>query len=237
VPGSGRAYACTAAEPLNQDMRAQAKQALENAAGPTPWWTASLPKIAHRNLAWRRDDGTSRSVLDRNGIPVLSLGFYCYTLAFRDHMLIWHARGKATAPDALHVEIYDLETLVTRLGEDPQQYRGSIQTESTPTAVLDLKPLLEGSRECVFPQEMLGLDELFLFFNSSPTALWHLQPAHSRITAYPQDWFNTGDWDYGYQWPTRVKRDPATRLVFGEGIRIGYFALDPTMRNLLWRQP
>jgi hypothetical protein len=42
----------------------------------------------------------------------------------------------------------------------------------------------------------------------------------------PQKWFNGGKYDFGYQWITRVQRDPRTGQIVGEGIRLGNFLLD-----------
>lgn len=47
----------------------------------------------------------------------------------------------------------------------------------------------------------------------------------------PQDWFNHGDYDFGYQWVTLVAREPGDRIV-GEEIRIGAFVLDETGRRV-----
>ena len=41
----------------------------------------------------------------------------------------------------------------------------------------------------------------------------------------PQTWFTAGKYDIGYQWITRVTRDPATGRILGGGIRIGNFEL------------
>ena len=58
------------------------------------------------------------------------------------------------------------------------------------------------------------------------------RPADGSYTLYPQDWFNAGGFDYGYEWVTRVARDPRTGKVHGDGIRIGPFVLDATLRHL-----
>ena len=49
---------------------------------------------------------------------------------------------------------------------------------------------------------------------------------------FPQDWFNSANLD-GYQWVTRVARDPQTGRIHGDGIRISPFVLDDTLRNAL----
>ena len=44
--------------------------------------------------------------------------------------------------------------------------------------------------------------------------------------------FNRGDFDFGYQWITRVARDPKSRHIVGDGIRITPFRLDASGRKL-----
>ena len=54
----------------------------------------------------------------------------------------------------------------------------------------------------------------------------------ATVEVIPQDWFNNGQYDFGYQWITRVGRDSKTKRIFGEGIRLGFFRLDETGRNI-----
>ena len=61
-------------------------------------------------------------------------------------------------------------------------------------------------------------------------ALMHLNPVQGTLQLYPQDWFNDAPIDFGYQWVTRVARDPKTGRIHGDGIRIDPFTLDMSMR-------
>ena len=58
--------------------------------------------------------------------------------------------------------------------------------------------------------------------------IYAVNPAAREIEVFPQDWFNDGTLDYGYQWITCATRDPATRRLLVSGIRIGKFVLDET---------
>ncbi len=46
----------------------------------------------------------------------------------------------------------------------------------------------------------------------------------------PQDWYNEGRYDFGYQWVTRVARLPNGGAIVGEGIRLGVFRLNGSNR-------
>jgi hypothetical protein len=59
----------------------------------------------------------------------------------------------------------------------------------------------------------------------------------SRYSLYPQDWFNSSNLDFGYQWVTRVVRNAETGRVHGEGFRIEPFVLDETLRQLATGKP
>ncbi len=52
-----------------------------------------------------------------------------------------------------------------------------------------------------------------------------------QLQVLPQDWFNNGEYDFGYQWITRVARR-ADGSIFGDGIRLGRFELDETNRQI-----
>lgn len=68
-------------------------------------------------------------------------------------------------------------------------------------------------------------------FGHGNLALMLLNPASGTLQLYPLDWFNDGRVDLGYQWVTRVARDPKTGRIHGDGIRIGPFSLDESMRG------
>lgn len=63
------------------------------------------------------------------------------------------------------------------------------------------------------------------------TAILDFDLRQQVVTSYPQDWFNKGSLDFGYQWISRVWRDEKGRIC-GEGVRIGEFRLDSTGRHL-----
>lgn len=69
--------------------------------------------------------------------------------------------------------------------------------------------------------------------NQASTAILSVQPKSGKITIYPQDWFNQGDYDFGYQWITLAGRDPSNGQLQGTGIRLGNFQCDESGRRLV----
>ena len=95
-----------------------------------------------------------------------------------------------------------------------------------------------------FPDQLRHIEELLILCHSSaveasPTwednnlALLVARPSAGTYELFPQDWFNSANLDYSYQWVTRVARDPRTDRIHGDGIRISPFVLDDTLRNEL----
>ncbi len=113
-----------------------------------------------------------------------------------------------------------------------------------PAAAIDLNTGVVGEDTiAVFPKELQAIEELLILCNSSAVtrpegmnvglALMVARPKQGMLRIYPQDWFNFADLDFGYQWVTRVARNPSTGRVSGEGFRIDPFELDDTMCNVL----
>lgn len=58
-------------------------------------------------------------------------------------------------------------------------------------------------------------------------ASFHIwRPRDGTMQIVPLKWFNSGSVDLGYQWITRCAFDPETNWIFGDGFRIGRFAVD-----------
>src|SRR5205823_3278189 len=72
------------------------------------------------------------------------------------------------------------------------------------------------------------INELFLLAPGPPPSgmglstpkvsiyVWH--PVEGKIEVLPQEWFTANEMDLGYQWITRVTRDPETGHIVGGGI-------------------
>jgi len=62
--------------------------------------------------------------------------------------------------------------------------------------------------------------------------LWILDLARGHLQIIPQDWFNNGAYDYGYQWVARFARLRLAGDIVGEAIRLGVFRLDQSHRQI-----
>jgi hypothetical protein len=92
-----------------------------------------------------------------------------------------------------------------------------------------------GRNKFDFPEEFKQIEELLLIAQADSEvgwilALYSIRPKENIINVIPQEWYK--EMDAGYQWPTRVARDPVTDRIFMEGNRIGKFVLDESGRQI-----
>lgn len=181
----------------------------------------------------------------------MALNFHNYvTLVDGEHLLIWsqtHVESGQTAPVVF--EVFRLSTLsplpgsVTDICRAMREKKSSLSYAHRPECELRIPTTVDGDERPVQVPELLqSLEEVLVLCHSSavresPTwessnlALMVFRPKLGTYRLYPQDWFNDAGLDYGYQWVTRVARDPQTGRVIGDGIRIDAFELDSTMRK------
>jgi hypothetical protein len=177
--------------------------------------------------------------------PVAILNLYNYVMTMDESsLLIWHQEAGdrvSTGPVRLLIirpgllkPLADLDSkleAMNRTGPGPK-----VITGGNPCAEIRLPTVgTNDGRHIVFPEQFQSIDELLILCQTSPTpqlALLIANPKRSFYRLYPQDWFNSSDVDFGYQWVTRVARDPVTKRVHGDGIRIAPFTLDDSLRRL-----
>jgi hypothetical protein len=228
---------------------------LDGAPGPSPWYLRE-DKPPLPGYRWKSaGSGASyagKTFLKRDNDVVAILDFENYvTVLDQSTLLIRSQSAKLSEPtppvNFNLVEPNSLKSLNENLEEICRSMKlsnqrlilggGSVETFSLDTTRIEIG--IGGS----FPQQIEAVEEILLFCSSSAIGLadgWNranlalmiAKPKSSTFSLYPQDWFNTGSFDYGYQWATRVVRDPVTGLIHGDGIRIGSFVLDNSLRNL-----
>jgi hypothetical protein len=98
---------------------------------------------------------------------------------------------------------------------------------ATPIANIRVPSLLpEGSHVLEFPEILKQVPEILVLCDvATSRTVFSIKPGSGLIHVYPQNWFNEGDSDFGYQWITRITRDPKTGRLVGDGIRISSFIL------------
>ena len=229
---------------------------LEGTPGPSPWYLRGAPDPVP-GFSWE-DPGSGpgragRIVLSGPDGPVFILDFYNYVQPLDEsRLLVWYQVqtpvGEPTAPIRMLVlepaKMPVLEGKRKALFEEMDTSEAQILFRGAPEAEF-LLPTNIAAEDlgAEFPAALASLAELLLMCHCSAVdggpageggdlALLIAQPARSTYRLYPQDWFNQGEYDYGYEWVTRVRRDPASGKVQGDGIRLLPFTLDDTLRNL-----
>jgi hypothetical protein len=176
--------------------------------------------------------------------PVLLVGMYHYiSVIERSLLLIWSQH----LSQGVEMTVLDPSKLahlkdVSLLCAKMQRTKTGLLYEGRHVARVNLDTTVSARPvQCAFPPPINKIDELLILCQSSGAearrtqhrlALLVAHPSKSTYRLYAQDWFNMGDFDYDYQWVTRVTRDPANGKVHGEGFRIAPFVLDDTLQNL-----
>lgn len=231
------------------DLKGLAR-AISQAPGPSPWYygqQAPFPSDAGL-LIWKQlpTEG-SVALVDAQGDYRLVLGFYSYTMPVnRSRILVWYEAGEPPQPmagvETFLLEIADFSPLEKKTAEARMPralapkliFNGGLIASTTVPA--SLKP---GVNRFVFPAPFETLPEILMLGNNSSIpgstmkrAIYCLRPNERAIEVLPQDWFNLGDFDFGYQWITKVVRDPHSGRIAGTGIRLKSFILDESGRRV-----
>jgi hypothetical protein len=226
------------------------KSLFDGVPGPTPWYSRpGAPAV--EGFHWENANG--KTLLVGNIGVVAVLNAYNYVMRLDSStLLIWNQRREAddqhTPPvhlmvvrpallpsfgDNLQAEISRMDRAKTRLTlSEPPDVSMYLKTDLTDEDI-----------SADFPKEIQMVDELLILCDSSAIApregginanlaLLVAKPRQSTYQLYPQDWFNSSDLDFGYQWITRVAREPQTGRVHGEGFRLKPFELDESLRQL-----
>lgn len=226
----------------NYDITAQ--KALQSAIGPAPWYWQSFPSIygpSGKRYVWTIQESKARNVyfaaLHREGKDdgyLLALGMYSRMFTLSPSMLgVWYQKDGLINllcfnPDMLQTS--SLDELSYGIGCNNRY----CYTRSQPWAVMRISNSLEaGECKVDFDPSFLSIDELMVLVDYRPkyqtnviVAIYVLNPRLQRIQVYPQEWFTKeAHYDTGYQWITRVTRNPVSKRIIGDGIRMAPFEL------------
>jgi hypothetical protein len=219
--------------------------------GPTPWYPTP-GDLAVEGFHWERSSG--RTLLVGNAGVVAVLNYYNYVMRLDSStLLIWNQRNETDYQGAPPVHLVVIQPgLLPPFGDNLKGAVSQMQRADTVRLALTDPPsvsmyfntgVIGENLSAVFPSELQAIEELLILCNSSAIsarddginanlALLVAKPNQSSYQLFPQDWFNSSDSDFGFQWVTRVARDPQTGRVRGEGFRIDPFELDDTLRKV-----
>ncbi len=173
----------------------------------------------------------------------LELGRYCYAKQLDSHRLVvWRHVGQPGNWSALRISAFDTLALepFQRLHhanpDDPVRYGGRSLCE------IDLPTnWTRGRQPFDSPVCLQDIPELLLLVSTrlpdsreDVEALYVVRPKDGFVDVLPLDWWNAGDFDFGYEWITHVVRDPPTDRIAGAGIRIYPFVMDSLGGFLGW---
>jgi len=217
---------------------------LENAPGPTPWYWERFPALvggSHQRFVWRYH-GESGDLphlvtfeLEREpDKPLLALNTYCTPFLVPPANLgIWcyeyrKLRLVAFDPDQLKAFSYmDIAGWFKASNE-------RIYSATEPIADFEISATLPpGTHPIEVPAGLHTVDEVLApvsYPAKNPEdpafAIYAFYLQAGLVEVLPQKWFTLGKSDIGYQWITRLVRDPQTHRIVGDGIRIQAFELD-----------
>ena len=230
----------------------------ENVPGPSPWYLGPNTTTVE-GFRWQsagdKSPAAGKTLLIGSKGPVAVLDFQNYAMMLdRSMLVIWNQAPRIGTGHTAPVRIYVVEpVLLSPIGNrldslyQEMQHKGIRLLLGGPAqAEIGLDTVnADDAIEIMFPAQLQKIDELLILCHSSAItgtgqagwdrgdlALLAAWPQQSRFRLYPQDWFNAGSWDYGYQWVTRVARNHETGRIHGEGIRIAPFVLDESLRQI-----
>jgi hypothetical protein len=237
----------------------------DSSVGPAPWYWQTFPSFGAR-FEWHfvpkagleYPNGDAGLFGDTDGetgpeLPVLAVRTYGRALrANEGHILLWGPRQRE---NDLLIETFALGELQQSVVTEPDEGRLWITT-AKPTDHLTIPAELPAGRASgrFIAKAASTLGEVLLLADGpsrshAASSIYAWTPATGTVDVMPQTWFNEGTADLGYEWITRVRRDPRTRHILGDGMRIPPFELDergrwlrhrstngPWLLSLWWRE-
>jgi hypothetical protein len=228
--------------------------------GPSPWYLSSPSAQVHaRDGTWTWIEDPKLAGICHLFSPrdeaVLTVDFYCYVQQLpHERLLIWHEEGRQQSNISPNPRVvFDLLTLTAlvpvpdaeSVAVNLRAKKNCVRFEGGCAARYEIVTSIEaGIHPITPPREFSELHEVLVLADFGPAELSsnHWDRMSRAIFAFnfqarqlevmPQDWFNGGGYDYGYQWISRVYREPNRGRIFGEGVRLGRFRLDPSGRRV-----
>ncbi|HEY6938551.1 MAG TPA: hypothetical protein VI424_15435 [Terriglobales bacterium] len=224
-------------------LSSRQRELIENAIGPAPWYWKTFPAVeagSGQKFEWRYhgEQGelpylVTLGLSQEPHTPRLALNTYCRVFLLPPKLFgIW-----CPEPRTVRLLCFDPDQLKAFSFVDIvgwfKQSTERVYSATEPLAEFEINSALpEGVHKVEVPEPFRALDELLLLNaypaknDEDPTcAVYALYARAGLVEVLPQNWFTRTRYDIGYQWITRVTRDPATGHILGDGFRIGSFEL------------
>jgi len=228
--------------PPSEDAIRQ-RQLIERTIGPAPWYWETYPEFSGasgQRYAWtchRGEPAIERLVtLYRRQTPnatLLALNTYSTPFIVPEARLgIW-----CPEPGYLRLMCFDPDQLAAFPLRDVagwfKQSQDRVYSATAPVAEMEIDSrLTAGTHAIEVPPEFRDIDELLLIgpypaarHDEAACAILVFHARAGEVTVLPQTWYTANKCEVGYQWVTRVTRDPVSGRIIGSGIRISNFEL------------
>lgn len=211
------------------------------ATGPAPWYFHKFPPCSCPDggtLAWAQvsscDGRQSATVLHaptHQSTPFLAVRIYTRVYSLGPGLLgMWwpeDRRIRFAAIDISRLKEFPIEDF---WGDEDKRPRGFLEV-GEPVSEFEVSATLpEGQHRVNVPDVFRAVPEVFAPIPANRldaiASICCFNMTESELRVIDQPW--TRDFDAGYQWITRLIRDPKTGLICGDGIRIRAFELDET---------
>ncbi len=224
---------------------------LNTAIGPSPSGFRDN-SLSVGGVTYRFKDtasGTSKlfgltSLQDSKGATLIILERFCYAQILVDGtMLLWRESGERETRRLIFdkVSLAALRPIVDPLTIAAQMRHEKVSISQLPKAERwEFSPYMKPGVHRIsishdwsrFNETLVLADhENFSSDGKMARAIFAFSWAKSQVEVFPQDWFNTGNYDFGYQGIAHVVRRNDGSIV-GEGIRLGRFELDESNRRV-----
>ena len=240
--------------PARDPSAGAALSVLRTVPGPSPWYLdgviigGTASKLRWQGAGDEHPFAGKSLLVDGSGAVHAVADFHCYVQTRGRQMLVWYVED-SEAGSNLRLRLFDVGSLsviskwselLTALGPANRFHvaSGEVATAVLPTSMSD------GQHTVALPAMFGSFGELLILvpstadgrkqnhFDAMHAGLWILNTTTGDLRIVPQDWFNDGAYDFGYQWITRIARLSESTALVGEGIRLGVFELDPTGRQI-----
>ena len=224
---------------------------IQGATGPAPWYWETFPTFtgaSGKKYGWRfHPQGSDLAYLvtlhlpDEPDKPRLALNTYCRPFVITANSFgIWCPEGRdlrfaAFDPDSL--KAFDFMEIAGWFKNSSERMYAA-----TPPVAEFYVPTTTaaGTHPFQYPEEFHPVAELLTVTalpstaaDEASAAVFVLYPNAGLVEVLPQTWFTPRKFDLGYQWITRVTRDPESHRIIGDGIRMGSFELSDDGTDML----